>query len=451
MAVQRQVELHGQRSTLRTSMRSGRHPCLQLTALAVLLLLGSCSSSQSPGRKLTFWAMGREGEAVQQLMPAFEHEHPDIHVVVQILPWKVAHQKLLTAFAGDTLPDVCQLGNTWIPELAELGALQPLGPRVRSSRTVDPEDYFPGIWDTNIVNGTLYGVPWYVDTRLLFYRKDLLAQAGFDHPPASWAEWARQMAAIKARVGPSRFATLLPLNEFEQLESFGLQESQPMLRDGGRYGNFESPGFKHALRFYASFFRNGWAPKVTNTEISNPWAAFAQGYFVFYVSGPWNIEEFRNRMPARLKHDWATAPLPGPHGPGASLAGGSSLVIFRASRHKQAAWLLTEYLSQPDVERRFYRLLGDMPPRRSAWDHSTLANDPHARAFRIQLERARPVPKVPEWERIAAQLALVGERLGHGELTVDQAAKLLDQRSNDILAKRRWVLAHGHSAETGPP
>jgi multiple sugar transport system substrate-binding protein len=216
-----------------------------------------------------------------------------------------------------------------------------------------------------------------------------------------------------------------------------------LLRDGDRYGNFQSPGFKQALRFYVEMFRNGWAPLAANTEISNVWTELARGYFSFYVSGPWNIAELKARMPEDLKDAWATAPLPGQNGPGASIAGGSSLVIFKASPHKRAAWLLVEYLSLPEVQRRFYRLVGDMPPRRTAWDDSSLADDPHAAAFREQLERVRPTPKVPEWERIATEIRLAGERLAHGELTVDQAAGELDRRTDAILEKRRWMLDRG--------
>jgi multiple sugar transport system substrate-binding protein len=218
-----------------------------------------------------------------------------------------------------------------------------------------------------------------------------------------------------------------------------------MLRDGGRYGNFESPGFKHALAFYAGMFRNGWAPAVTNNEISNVWTEFGRGYYSFYLSGPWNIAEFQHRLPAALKDDWATAPLPGPKGDGASLAGGASLVIFRASRHKEAAWRLIEYLSQPEVQRRFHALMGDMPPRRSTWNYSALADDPYALAFREQLERARAAPKVPEWERILTEMRLVGEQLAHGELTVDEAARELDRRTDAILEKRRWMLDHARA------
>ena len=136
-----------------------------------------------------------------------------------------------------------------------------------------------------------------------------------------------------------------------------------------------------------------------------------------------------------------TAPLPGPDGPGASIAGGSSLAVFRASPRKQAAWQLAEFLSQPAVQSRFHAMTGDLPPRRSAWNEASLASDPYARAFREQLERVKPTPKVPEWERIATEMRLVAERVVHGELTVDQAAQTLDASADRILEKRRWILA----------
>lgn len=392
--------------------------------------------------------MGREGESLRRLIQPFERQHPHIRVHIQTLPWTGAHQKLLTAFAGGATPDLCQLGNTWISELTTLGALMPLDRMAASSKVVRPHDYFRGIWDTNRINGILYGVPWYVDTRLLFYRRDLLTLAGFDHPPRDWVEWQRELSAVKSMVGPGRYAVLLPLNEFELLVALGLQQDEPLLRDNGRYGNFESPGFKHVLHFYAGMFRRNWAPLATNSEISNVWTEFARGYYSFYVSGPWNIAEFKTRMPENLKDAWATAPLPGPNGPGASIAGGSSLVIFKASPHKQTAWQLIEYLSRPDVQHRFYRLVGDMPPRRSSWDDFMLAEDRYARAFRNQLERVKPTPHVPEWERIASEMRLVGELLAHGRLTVDQAAAELDRRTDAILAKRRWMLGR-RGAETG--
>ncbi|HRN61981.1 MAG TPA: sugar ABC transporter substrate-binding protein [Luteimonas sp.] len=413
-----------------------------LFAILLSLLLTACARDDGV-TTIRFWAMGKEAEVVAELVRDFEREHPGIRVDLQAVPMTAAHEKLLTAYAADGLPDICQLGNTWIPEFATLGALEPLQARVDASAVVDQDDYFPGIWDTSVVDGELLGVPWYVDTRLLFYRKDILADAGFEAPPTTWAGWEAAMAAIKRDVGPDRYAILLPVNEFEQQLSLALQQDDPLLRDGDRYGNFRSPGFRKALAFYANMFEQGWAPKMSETEISNVWDEFFNGFYAFYLSGPWNIREFRRRQPEALAGKWSTMPLPGPDGPGAGIAGGASLVLFRSSQHKDAAWQLVEYLSRREVQERFHGLIGNLPPRRSTWESPALRDDDLAAAFRDQLERVKPVPKVLEWERIVQEMRLATERVVRGGVAQDRAVTDLDARVDGVLEKRRWVLEQG--------
>lgn len=91
---------------------------------AALCWLAGRTTSSPRETVLKFWAMGREGEVVMELLPEFERTHPGIRVEVQQLPWSAAHEKLPTAFAGDAKPDLCQLGNTWIPEFVALQALE---------------------------------------------------------------------------------------------------------------------------------------------------------------------------------------------------------------------------------------------------------------------------------------------------------------------------------------
>jgi len=411
-----------------------------LLAVAAALLCVGCGGGAPDVTVVRFWAMGREGEVVQTLLPEFERTHPGIRVDVQQLPWTAAHEKLLTAFAGDATPDICQLGNTWIPEFVALGALEPLDARLAQS-SIDRRDFFAGILDTNVIDGRLQGVPWYVDTRLLFYRRDLLNAAGIAEPPSSWSDWTRALAALKARAKPGSYAILLPLNEVEPLLALALQQDDPLLRDDGRHGNFQSVGFRRAFDFYVGMFRDGYAPLYTASDLANVWNEFGRGTFTFYISGPWNIGEFKRRLPPALEGAWATAPLPGRTGPGASIAGGASLVLFRKSPVKDAAWQLIEYLARPDVALRFHAATGDLPPRRSAWNDTALADDVHARAFREQLERVKAAPKVPEWERISDEMRLVAERVARGGVSVDDAVRELDSRTDRILEKRRWMLA----------
>jgi multiple sugar transport system substrate-binding protein len=137
--------------------------------------------------------------------------------------------------------------------------------------------------------------------------------------------------------------------------------------------------------------------------------------------------------------------MPAPDGtppPGASLAGGSSLVIFRASQHAAGAWRLVEFLSTPEVQRRFYELTGDLPPRRAAWSDS-LRDDRYTRAFWLQLLETRATPKVPEWEAIATRLQDANEEVVRGHVSENAALAALDRDVDAMLEKRRWLLAHG--------
>jgi multiple sugar transport system substrate-binding protein len=430
-----------------------------MTARGALAVVGALAAAAPACRDaaepttLRFWAMGREGEVVPELIAGFERDHPELRVEVQQLPWSSAHEKLLTAFVGDATPDLAQLGNTWLPELATLGALATLDAEVSASPVVRPPDYFAGIWSTNLQGGALFGVPWYVDTRLIYYRRDRFAEAGFATPTTTWPAWLAALRAIKAQAGPGRYAILLPLDEFEQLLTLALQQDEPLLRDGGRWGNFRSEGFRRALGFYLELFAERLAPIATQIQVPNPWDELARGYFACFFHGPWSIGEFGRRLPAAQQAIWATAAVPGPSGPGASIAGGASLVVFRRSPHPRQAWQLIEYLSRPEVQQRWYALTGNLPPRRSAWDDPRLAGDDHVRAFRDQLERVRPTPPVPEWERIATEIRFASERAARriaargavspAELAaiVDAAAAELDARADQILDKRRWMLA----------
>ncbi|HWH18262.1 MAG TPA: extracellular solute-binding protein [Allosphingosinicella sp.] len=409
-------------------------------AVPFALATSGCSRGRSDGA-ISFWAMGNEGTNVPKLMPAFERATPGARVDIQPLPWTAAHEKLLTAYAGDSLPDVSQIGNTWLAELAAIGALAPL-PQSRHNLL---QDQFEAVLDTNRIGDTIYGIPWYVDTRVQFYRRDLFREAGHDLPPLRWEQWKAALHEVKRVAGPDNYAILLPLNEFEQLLTFGLQQEEPLLRDQGSRGNFSSPGFKSALAFYKSLFDERLAPVATASQISNIWNEFARGFFSVFISGPWTIGDMKSRLPAEFQPRWMTAGMPGPNGPGASAPGGSSLVVFKSARDPEKAWRLIQYLSQPAVQAEFQLLTGNLPARRSAWSAPALAGDPHVQTLGRQLERAEAVPKVPEWERIVTEMQVVAERMVRGEFTVDGAAAEIDQRADRMLEKRRWMLEKGRA------
>jgi multiple sugar transport system substrate-binding protein len=415
--------------------------------LAIAIFVG-CGANNNSKTTLEFWAIGSEVEIIGEMFDEFRRENPDVDLRVQQIPWLAAHEKLLTAFAGDATPDVCQLGNTWIPEFGSLDALEPLDAYIQRSHSIDQRDYFSGLWKTNELKDKMYGIPWYADTRLLFYRKDMLAQAGWSQPPRTWDEWLAAMRDVKRKVNPTGYAILMPTNEWEHLTILGLQTGSEMLRDDGRFANFSNPQFREALEFYARVFDEGLAPPLSNTQISNYWEEFGRGYFAMYITGPWNLGEFRRRLPADLQDKWATAPLPRPTKAkfSVSQAGGSGLAIFRNSKNKDAAWRLVAFLSRPEQLVRFYKLTGNLPPRESAWKLGRLEDDPPVRAFHEQLEHVVPLPRVPEWEQITTRIIRAGQAVVARKKTVNEALTELDRQVDELLSKRRWLLAR-HQAE----
>jgi multiple sugar transport system substrate-binding protein len=375
------------------------------------------------------------------MIPEFEKENPGIRVRVQQTPWTAAHEKMLTAHVGGATPDVAQLGNTWVPEFAAIHALQALDPLIARSAVITNDAYFTGIWNTNIVDDTVFGIPWYVDTRLLFYRKDVLAAAGYDTMPQDWQGWLAALRAIKQQVGKDRYPLYLPTNEWTQPVIFGQQNGATLLRDGNNYGAFSSPQFRQAFDFYLQLFREDLAPVQGLYDVANPYQEFTRGYFAMWITGPWNMAEMKRKLPPEMQAKWATAPMPGPRGAasGSSTAGGASLVLFRSSKHKAEAWKLIEFLSRPEQQARFYEMTGSLPARTAAWDLAGLKEDEYARAFWTQLERVQALPAVPEIESIMQRVIEHAESSIRGGVAPDVALKALDGDVDQMLEKRRWV------------
>ena len=150
--------------------------------------------------------MGTEGEVLQDFSADFEEANPDATVKVTAIPWESAHDKIAGAIASGETPDVSLIGTTWMGEFAEAGGLMPT-----PEGLVDEADFFPGAWGSTEVGGTSYGVPWYVETRVLYYRTDLAEKAGWDEAPADLGRAQDSSPRTwRARAAPSTASACSP-------------------------------------------------------------------------------------------------------------------------------------------------------------------------------------------------------------------------------------------------
>ncbi len=258
----------------------------------VILTLTSCggetsktdsngtSNSAKESSVVNVWAMGEEGKLLDDFIVDFEKES-GYEVNVQAIPWGEAHNKLLTAVASKEGPDVIQLGTSWMTEFADAGALIDISDRVSGYENLSEENFFASSYDTNRFDTGLYGIPFFADTRILYYRTDILESVGYTEAPKTWGELKDVSEKLASR-GEGSYGMNWDVNE--QSLSYMLANQQ-----GANYfgrtpdTNYDTPEFIEAVEYLSSFFNDGEVPVDLNVEVI---PGFADGNYVpMFISG----------------------------------------------------------------------------------------------------------------------------------------------------------------------
>ena len=187
-------------------MRFGRLIPLLGLAVAVAAFAATAGARVDSAQKtttITFWdAYSSDGPEVKRLekvlIPTFEKEHPGIVVKDVTIPYDSLHQKLVTAVAGGQLPDLVRSDIIWVPELANLGVLQPLDTTLPDFKSISSK-VFGGPLATNYWKGHYYGLPLDTNTRIWVYNPAALQAAGLSSPPTTFAQLKSMSAAAKAK------------------------------------------------------------------------------------------------------------------------------------------------------------------------------------------------------------------------------------------------------------
>jgi multiple sugar transport system substrate-binding protein len=373
------------------------------------------------------WAMGTEGEKLGDFVEEFEDANPDATVKVTAVPWESAHDKISTAIAAGEGPDVSLIGTTWMGEFAEAGGLMPT-----PEGLVDETDYFPGAWQSTEVGGTSYGVPWYVETRVLYYRTDLAEKAGWDEAPTNWDDLKQFAKDLESKGGAKYGLNLQPgqTGSWQSYLPFAWTDGATLTNEEGTEYTIDSPEMAEALDYYTSYFDDG----LSLTRTLDPGeleSGFADGTFGSFISGPWHTGLVEDA--GVDEGDYAVAPLPGKDdGMGTSFVGGGDLAVFQDSDNPEGAWKFVQWLSEPEVQQDFYDEVGDLPAVQAAWETGELSTDPQLKVFGEQLSDAQSPPAVPTWEQVAASIDGLVEQASRGDLSGADAVKQMQSDAQSI-------------------
>jgi multiple sugar transport system substrate-binding protein len=371
--------------------------------------------------EISVWAMGTEGENLDVLAEDFMAEHPDVTVSVTAVPWEAAHDRIVNAIAGGEVPDVSQIGTTWMGEFAAIGGLE------QTPASIDPGQFFEGAWDTTVVDGVSYGVPWYVETRLLYYRTDLAEEGGVSEPPANWDE-LKQLATGMVDAGARYGLNLQPggTGAWQTFMPFFWQQGGEIMDDDGNF-TLDSPACVDALTYYSSYFEEDLTPREESDVPVE--SQFADGDVGAFISGPWMVGIVTD---AGADPDSWTVALQPTEQSGTSFVGGANLGVFADSDNKAAAWAFVEYVSQPEVQAKWYETVSALPSVQAAWDEPALMGDELLAAFGQQLEDAQAPPAIPSWEQIAGSIDGQIEQVTVGGAAPADACRTMQEEATSI-------------------
>lgn len=364
-----------------------------LTIIGLTVGLAGCATEpavEEASGPLTVWVMGDSGANFEQLVaPYVEASGQEVEVVA--IPWDSIDEKLTTAVASGDGPDLIQVGLSKLRTFADAGALLPLDDEIAAHPGLDPANFPAGV--ASSVGGEQVTVPWVSDTRVLFYRSDILAEVGIDAPPTTWDELREDAKVLTAR-GEGQYGYYIPQWDsplpLQMTWSFG---GDVVDADGAI--DFDTEAFNAAVDVYLGLHADGSVPANGDFDQTQ---GFISGITPMLMSGPYLAAGITGSAP-ELEGKWGVTTIPsGVDGEATSLFAGSNMGVWFNTDQKTASLDLLEYISSIEAQLSWYSINGELPALSAALEDGSLTSDPLVAVYTEQLASANSLPLVPNWD-----------------------------------------------------
>ena len=427
--------------------RISRREFLRLggAGLAGAALLGAtaCSSGEEAGgaTTITFAFTPDQAGGLQKLIDGFNRQNRgEIQVKWREMPALSAdylEQLQAELQSGQSSVDLIGGDVIWPAQFAANGWILDLSDRFTSGMQ---QDYLEGPIGSVQYEGKVWGVPWYTDAGMFYYRKDLLEESGLSEPPRTWDEM-KDMAEKVRRDAGTRYGYVFQGSQDEGGVVDALEHvwnAGGDVIDGGRV-IIDSPEAAQGLTLRRSMIVDGVAPQATGdytTQESQ--AAFTNGDAVFMRNWPFVYGLLSDPETSRVKPDQVDiAPLPVADESAQSFSGlgGWNFMVNATSEGKlEEIWTYIEYMSAPEQQRTFALESARLPTLRSLYEDEEVLNKlPVAELGREALENARPRPVSPYYSDMSLAMAEQVNAALKGEISVEQALENLQGELQNIV------------------
>lgn len=383
-----------------------------VSMLLLLLLVIGCTKKETDGKTgihFVTWKPNIPG-VQEEIISLFEAEHPEIKVIREIGPHSsTAFHDLLTQKLKNRSEDVdvFLMDVIWPPEFAEAGWAAPLDELFLQP---EREKYLDGTILANTYKGKIYGVPLFIDSGMLYYRKDLLDAYGF-RLPETWEEMVDQANKIVAREAEKGNDIFGYSGQFKQYEGLVCDMMEYILSNGGDILNAQTgkSGLAERAAMDAVIFVRdhiiGKAAPVGALTYQEPESLdlFIQGKAVFHRNWPyaWEVSNDPERSTVAGNVGIKRLPHFKNHKSYATL-GGWQIGISRYSKNREASWKFAKFYTSKRIQKLLALKAGRAPTRKALYnDADILTAHPHFAAMKDVFLTAYPRPGSPLYPSVS--------------------------------------------------
>ncbi len=302
------------------------------------------------------------------------------------------------------------------------------------------EGYLEGPLGSVQYDGGVWGVPWFTDAGMFYYRKDLLEKSGFSDPPATWEEMKEISDKVQREQG-TRYGYVF---QGSQDEGGVVDALEHVWNAGGDVLDgdtvvVDSPEAVRGLELRRSMITDGVAPKASGDYTTQEsLVVFTNGDVVFMRNWPFVYGLLSDPETSKVSPDQVDiAPLPVAEESDKSFSGlgGWNFMVNAASEDKlDQIWTFIEYMTAPEQQRKFALQSARLPTLRDLYeDQEVLDRLPVARLGRESLENARPRPVSPYYSDMSLAMAEQFNAALKGEVPVRRSLETLKGELQSIV------------------
>lgn len=387
-----------------------------LTALAVTACAPQTSGNSSSDQDdktgtLRVWLFQEVGnkpkeKVVDSVVTAFEKAHDGTKVDVEYIPVETRAQRVKAAFNDpESAPDVMEYGNTDTAGYVKDGGL--LDVTKEFGDWTEAKDTDPTAKQSVTVDGKVYGAPFYVGVRALYYRTDVFAELGLEVPRtmAELATTARKIRAAK----PGLYGLVVGgAYTYGAMPFVWANGGELATGEGGSYTSaIDSAAARKGIKAYTSLFTDDNCPaaKCAGMGGNDTITAFAAGKAGMAIGGDFSHTAVEG---GKVKGKYAVVPLPGVKAGSVApaFAGGNNIGVLKSTSHRTLAVELMEQLASKDTQASMFEAMGFLPTF-SDVRQRVAAEEPYVKPFAETLAAGtRFVPASPAWAQIDSSLVL---------------------------------------------